>query len=407
MGDAGFVLAINLCLGSVFALAFVVVGSFDHAHKSARWFATAYAMGAGAIVTELLLPLGLAPKPLYFLGFTCYLAALLSIVVGFSRRYGMQPPWLLLALVLGLSVLAMYFLYEWPRDSLPRMFGYQAPLALAYGLAALVIVRHGRRAIVDRVLAGGLAFAAMHTLAKPFIAMAVGGTGSSAASYADTLYAAISQAVGGMVALSLGLMVLLVYMWDIVSHIKEDALTDPMTGLLNRRGFSQKVRDWLRAPGHESIPSAVVLADLDYFKLVNDNYGHSAGDAVIEAFARVLRKASAVDYVLGRAGGEEFVIFLPRANGTAARLFSEAVRDRFAQLQISNLPADYRLSASFGVAQLSGDDDLADAIDQADDALYTAKRSGRNRVVLAGSTPADEEEPPRQAQFNFSARRRG
>ncbi len=395
MGSAGFVLAINLCLGLVFALAFAVVGSFDRAHSSARWFAIAYGIGACAIVTELLLPFGIAPRLLYIAGFACYLSALLSVVVGFSRRYGAQPTWVVLGVVLGLSVVGMTFLYEMPRNSLPRMFGYQGPLALAYGLAAGVILRHGRKAWADRIIAGGLTFAALHNLAKPFIAMIVGGTGSSAAHYADTLYAAISQAVGGMVALSLGLMVLLVYMWDIVSDIREDSLTDPLTGLFNRRGFSQKVREWLRDPDHKAVPSAVVLADLDYFKLINDSYGHSAGDHVIEAFARLLRNASAVDYVLGRAGGEEFVIFLPRANGAAARLFSEAVRDRFSQLQISDLPADYRLSASFGVAEVSMSEDLASAIDWADDALIQSKAlrpesrgAGRRGACGGGTSPA-------------------
>ena len=125
------------------------------------------------------------------------------------------------------------------------------------------------------------------------------------------------------------------------------------------------------------LPVALVVADLDRFKSLNDRHGHAAGDQVIAGFAAHLRVAAGTRAVAGRMGGEEFAVLLPMADPAAARLFAEAVRTVFSAEAIDGLPREVRVTASFGIAARSGDESLADLTRRADEALYHAKRGGR------------------------------
>jgi diguanylate cyclase (GGDEF)-like protein len=135
----------------------------------------------------------------------------------------------------------------------------------------------------------------------------------------------------------------------------------------------------------QGVPVALVIADLDHFKSINDNFGHASGDRVIETFAGSLREAAAGHHVAGRIGGEEFAIILPGTNLAAARLFAEGTRSAFGALRIDGLPADISCTASFGVAELHPGETTADLMRRADEALYLAKNAGRDCVrVSAG-----------------------
>ncbi len=135
-----------------------------------------------------------------------------------------------------------------------------------------------------------------------------------------------------------------------------------------------------------------MIADLDRFKALNDRHGHAAGDRVIAEFAARLRIAAGTRGVAGRLGGEEFAVLLPLADPAAARLLAEAVRAVFSAEAIDGLPPEVRVTASFGVAARSGDESLADLMRRADEALYHAKKGGRDSVRVsyqrAPETPA-------------------
>ena len=133
----------------------------------------------------------------------------------------------------------------------------------------------------------------------------------------------------------------------------------------------------------QGIPVALVIADLDHFKSINDSFGHASGDRVIETFAGFLREAAAEHHVAGRIGGEEFAIILPGTNLAAARLFAEGARSAFGALPIDCLPANHRCTASFGVAELHPAEDFSDLLRRADEALYQAKGSGRDCVRIS------------------------
>jgi diguanylate cyclase (GGDEF)-like protein len=171
-----------------------------------------------------------------------------------------------------------------------------------------------------------------------------------------------------------------------IHQLADDARRDPLTGLLNRREFDEQVaRLW--AIGDEF---AVVFFDLDHFKIVNDTFGHAAGDAVLREFARALHMYLRDDDVVARTGGEEFgVLVTGRATGGVLERAS-AVVETFGRARMRTDDLVIRCTVSAGIAVRSPRHTSAGQLCRdADRALYLAKDAGRNQVVLADPVPAD------------------
>ncbi len=164
--------------------------------------------------------------------------------------------------------------------------------------------------------------------------------------------------------------------------IQERALTDDLTGLANRRHFLESLEGEIMRAQRFNILPAVVVADLDNFKNVNDNYGHAMGDEVLRSFARVMRNEVREIDLPARLGGEEFVILLPQTNLDGAVALAERMRSSLAHMQ--HQTPDGRalpVTASFGVALYEPSEGAFELLGAADDALYRAKVKGKNRVV--------------------------
>lgn len=167
-----------------------------------------------------------------------------------------------------------------------------------------------------------------------------------------------------------------------VSLLHEQSQTDGLTGLLNRVAFDEKANKLIASARKTGLPTCVLIADIDYFKHVNDTYGHQAGDQVLVAFAQVLKSVLEKDQVGGRIGGEEFAVILPNHSIAPARMRAEAIRTG---LNAAELGADISASVtvSIGIAQLQPDEPLHSIMARADKALYTAKKNGRDQVQVA------------------------
>ena len=172
---------------------------------------------------------------------------------------------------------------------------------------------------------------------------------------------------------------------------------DALTGLVNRRMTLLRARLLLDEAQSKRRPLSVLMADIDHFKLVNDRFGHQAGDAVLRAFARSARSALRTGDFIGRYGGEEFCVVLPGADAGIARIVAERLR----AVAQSELPLvrgqDAQVTVTIGTASYEpgapGCGDVEDLIQQADHALYEGKRLGRNRVVGFGMSGTPLFEP--------------
>jgi diguanylate cyclase (GGDEF)-like protein len=166
------------------------------------------------------------------------------------------------------------------------------------------------------------------------------------------------------------------------------ATIDSLTGISNRRSFFEKAHDALaRYPAAEKVLSAVMF-DIDYFKRVNDLHGHAMGDEVICAVAS---SASSFCEVVGRLGGEEFAVLLGDVSEEQAIDVAERLRREIADLRFHAQGQNLRITCSFGVSEWKKGDTVDDLLIRADQALYEAKKSGRNCVRAAGSEPIDME----------------
>jgi two-component system chemotaxis response regulator CheY len=174
---------------------------------------------------------------------------------------------------------------------------------------------------------------------------------------------------------------------ELEQRILRMADTDPLTGILNRRAFMVRFEAEIQRSLREGIPLSLILADIDHFKRVNDQYGHQAGDQVLQAFTRQLSRSLRPYDLLGRYGGEEFIMGLPKAGSPHSGAMAERFRQGIEKttIPLGNGEGSLHITASFGVASWRPgiDTDLDSIIRRADEALYRAKSEGRNRVSLA------------------------
>ncbi|MEY8878415.1 MAG: diguanylate cyclase [Leptothrix sp. (in: b-proteobacteria)] len=172
------------------------------------------------------------------------------------------------------------------------------------------------------------------------------------------------------------------------SRLREASVRDPLTGLFNRRYLDATLARELTRCQREGRPLSMLVVDADHFKRINDQYGHAGGDEVLRAIARAMQSAHRSDDVICRFGGEEFVIAMPAADAGQAALRAEALRLSVADLQIATDSGIARITVSIGVAQARDAEGADSLFKRADAAVYAAKATGRNRVVVASADTA-------------------
>lgn len=169
------------------------------------------------------------------------------------------------------------------------------------------------------------------------------------------------------------------------AELREQSITDTLTGLPNRRHFFARLEDDLaRVKRLDTLHASILMLDLDLFKRVNDDYGHFTGDAVLIHFAALMREQLRKIDSVGRVGGEEFAIVLPGADQASARIFAERLCQKVAETPLVQNGERILVTVSIGIAELKSTDANADAVlIRADEALYRAKKNGRNRVEVS------------------------
>ena len=177
-------------------------------------------------------------------------------------------------------------------------------------------------------------------------------------------------------------------------RLRSAALTDPLTGLPNRRYAMKRLSQAWESSRRTEKPVSVIMMDIDYFKSVNDNFGHDAGDAVLTGVADVLLKACREEEDVCRIGGEEFIVICANTSADEAGRAAERLREAIEETPIPWADHAHKVTMSLGVACRTEDmTDFEGLIKAADESVFVAKKSGRNRVVVAN----DDEELKRSA----------
>lgn len=351
----------------------------------------------GSIILQGAVPFDFAPYDILLFHWNAAIG-LLALLWGVSKRDG--EPFPLLAM-LGVTIVATPILYY------SRIYEQQGVLLMTQNFCsglffALAAQNKWRAAPInggDRVLLYVFLTLAAYAMIRP-TATTLAQSQMTMAEYQASIFASANIVVSSLLALILVLTLVAMLTLDNMRIEREGATIDVLTKLPNRGAFEMQVEERLQRAQAERIEVSLLVGDIDHFKRVNDTWGHSAGDRVIAAFGSVLQDKIRPGDVAGRIGGEEFCVLVWNCSGTSAMSLANRLRLGFSETQIAGFSSDERFTASFGVAQWQVGESYSDVFRRADDALFSAKRAGRDRAHAA-SLPSvlaavDTDQPFRQ-----------
>lgn len=200
--------------------------------------------------------------------------------------------------------------------------------------------------------------------------------------FQDSTYWATVQALTPLLALATAFLFLAAMVLELVGELRSEADRDYLTGLLNRRGFERHVAPALQATDPALSQPALMLIDIDNFKIINDSFGHAVGDEVIAAVAGVLSAHGAAALV-ARTGGEEFALFYTDSRRAGLLAQAQIIRFELTRVAVAGLPPAHPLTVSIGIQARHQAEPLSDMMTRADRALYEAKLAGKDRAVMA------------------------
>ena len=367
---------LNPAIGLMFAIAFLLLWL----NRRERY--VAYAAGAYFWTTLAFLLLDVGPAlPLHlerlFANFALLMVGIFY-AAAFIGRFGRPIPWHAMAATAAVSLVGfIWFLFV---D--PDIRGRIQSISIGVGIIALFIVKSLWRVekphLIDKLLFGIAALSAINLIFRPAVILAFSGRFVSYEGFQQSIYWATVQLNQAILSVAAAISLMVAVAIDLIAELREQAEKDDLSGLLNRRGFEAKAGAVLRRCVDEERPVALLIADLDHFKQVNDRHGHAVGDAIITAFGALVRRIGPADMVAGRIGGEEFALLLPDTGIDAARRLADNIRAGLMPACADRIPPMLDPTASVGLAVGLSDAGLSQLLRQADEALYEAKRAGRN-----------------------------
>lgn len=373
-----FISLLNPGIGLLFAIAFFLLW-LNRRERYVAYAAGAYTASALAFLIQdvgPVLPMELQRLPAN-LGF---LATGVLFAAAIIKRYDLPIPWRAMSVTVAVSITVfLWFLIGQP-DIAARILS----VSVGAGIIAAMIVRSlwpiDKPYLIDRVLFWVAALSALNLIIRPIVLLSFVGGFDNYVGFQQSVYWTTVQFSQAMVSIVAAISLMVAVAIDQINELRRQVDDDNLSGLLNRRGFEAQANTALRSCLDEDCAVALMIADLDHFKSINDNHGHAVGDAIIAAFGAHVRLIGPPGMIAGRIGGEEFALLVPGAGIEAARRLAEAVRKGLAAACADRIPAKLCPTTSIGIAIGAPGTGLSALMADADQALYEAKRTGRNRV---------------------------
>lgn len=375
MQSGHYTALLNHGIALALAVAFLTLWTYQRQRRHLAMLAFGYAQTALGFLFQYTTPFSVEFSRLiscigFMLGSSFIAGAVLA-------RYGRRVPVGVLAGFGGSGVAAFaWFMFVDP-DLTARVYAVNFALGAISLVAAADLRPVRRQGPIEMLLFVLSLLSGLNFFVRTIIAVGMDGPYTSYAGFYESAYWTSALLSHAFLAILLALTLFGAAVLDVVKVLITESRTDALSGLLNRRGFADRAAAHFGGPeGRAAL--ALVLADLDHFKTVNDRHGHAAGDAVIAAFAGLLAQHGADNgAVVGRMGGEEFAVLLPRCDLAGARLFAESVRAAYREMDIAGVGP---LTCSLGVAERLRGEQIESLMKRTDDALMEAKRDGRDRV---------------------------
>lgn len=377
-----FISLLNPGIGFLFAIAFFLLW-LNRRERYVAYAAAAYTASALAFLIQdvgPVLPMELQRLPAN-IGF---LATGMLFAAAIIKRYDLPVPWRAMSVTAAVSTAA----FVWFLLGHPSIAARILTISIGAGIIAIMVVVAlwpvEKRHLIDRVLFWVAAFSALNLIVRPVVLLSLRGGFDNYVGFQQSIYWTTVQFSQAMVSIVAAISLMVAVAIDQIAELRREADADNLSGLLNRRGFEAQAGAALRRCLLDRRPVALLIADLDHFKRINDSHGHAVGDAIIAAFGAHVRRIGPAGMVAGRIGGEEFALLVPGAGIESARQLAEAVRSGLQAACTDRIPASLCPTASLGIAV--GDPGgvpaatLSALMQEADQALYEAKRTGRNRV---------------------------
>ncbi|MDV2117395.1 sensor domain-containing diguanylate cyclase [Alcaligenes faecalis] len=348
-------------------------------HRYLLWIASGYIFTAIPMGIHSLMPNGQLARWTVPLS-AMYLLGVWALSNGVALRFGGRAPpriaWAIMFITLGL----LFYFSQIDDDLWLRLQILNWSLALLVALPARPILYSRRTIPLATLLRASYLTALLYAFMRVF-ALATLIPREMQPELTQSGFWLLMLAANMFISIWVALAILTSTAMSIVQTLDHERSRDPLTRLLNRRAFFEQVKKRLELYGHNGW--AVMICDLDHFKIVNDTWGHAAGDRALREFGALLARMVRQDDLAARFGGEEFVLLIRSASLHTAVLIAERLRSSVMNLHI---PAtSHTLTASFGVVQLNSHGDINQAIEQADRLLYEAKHAGRNQVIWKAS----------------------
>lgn len=360
----------------------IYVGSRQERADVARLWALGLLLNGSALLLFLLV----LPSPWHHIATAAnhlgYAASGVCFLVGFWRFAGTPPNRWLIALLIAIPVIGLIsWDLVWPSARMRILFSATAQTIFLFALQHS-LKGHPRieidplyRGLRILVIAYLLVFVWSYANAAellPTSALIEITYHRAFFSFASLLF---------MLALAVGCLALQFVL--LAAGETDRAMTDWLTGLLNRRGFFHALRENEERQPTAAKSSSVIVIDVDHFKVINDRFGHASGDRALKALAKLLREQTSGQQFVARTGGEEFCIVLPGADTRTATAMAESIRKTCERIVVSSIDGrEIRFTISAGVCDVPAGHSFDEALIHADDALYVAKHDGRNRVQV-------------------------